>query len=91
MFCANRNFTMIEKRKYGLHIRLLPVEDKDNILGVVGRSTLEPLCRYFKVKEEKDIDLVMPLIKKSFNKTKYPAYDMKNGLNKFYAGKDDKY
>ena len=33
MFCANRNFTMIEKRKYGLYIRLLPVEDKDNPKG----------------------------------------------------------
>ena len=32
MFCANRNFTINEKRKYGLHIRLLPVEDKNNIL-----------------------------------------------------------
>ena len=91
MFCANRNFTMIEKRKYGLHIRLLPVEDKDNILGVVGRSTLEPLCRFFKVREEKDIELVMPLIKESFNKTKYPAFDIKNGLNQFYVGKDANY
>ena len=87
MFCANRNFTMIEKRKYGLHIRLLPVEDKNNILGVVGRSTLEPLCRFFKVKEEKDIELVMPLIKESFNKTQYPAFDIKNGLNQFYVKK----
>lgn len=32
MFCAKRSFTIIEKRKYGLHIRLLPIEDKDNIL-----------------------------------------------------------
>ena len=90
MFFTNRNFAMIEKRKYGLHIRMLPVEDKDNILGIVGRSNLEPLCRFFKVKEEKDIELVMPLIKESFNKTKYPAYDIKNGLNQFYAEKDAK-
>ena len=53
MFCANRNFTIIEKRKYGLYIRMLPVEDKDNILRVVGRSTVEPLCRFFIVKEKK--------------------------------------
>ena len=85
MFCANRNFTMIEKRKYGLYIRLLSVEDKDNILGVVGRNNLEPLCRFLKVREEKDIELVMPLIKESFNKTKYPAFDIKNGLNQFYV------
>ena len=70
MFCVNRNFAMIEKRKYGVYIRMLPVEDKDNILGVVGRSTLEPLCRYFKVKEENDIELVMSLIKESFNMIK---------------------
>ena len=60
MFCANRNFTIIEKRKYGLYIRMLPVEDKD-------------------------IELVMPLIKESFYKTKYPAFDIKNGLNQFYV------
>ena len=35
MFYANRNFAMIEKRKYGLHIRILQVEDKDNILSVI--------------------------------------------------------
>lgn len=91
MFCANRNFAMIEKRKYGLHIRLLPVEDNNNLLGVVGRSNLEPLCRFFKIKEEKDIELVMPLIKKSFNKTKYPAFDIKKGLDQFYARKDTNY
>ena len=67
-----------------------PVEDKDNLLGVVGSSNLEPLCRYFKVKKEHDIELVMPLIKESFNKTKYPAFDIKNGLNQFYSGKDAK-
>ena len=70
MFYSNRNFTIIEKRKYGLYIRMLSVEDKDNILGVVGRSTVESLCRFFKVIEEKDIELVMPLIKESFYKTK---------------------
>ena len=85
MFYANRNFAMIEKRKYGLHIRILQVEDKDNILFVVGRSTFEPLCRYFNVKKEEDIDLIIPLIKESFNKTKYVAIDMKYGLNKFYS------
>lgn len=85
MFYANRNFAMIEKRKYGLHIRMLQVEDKENILSVVGRSTFEPLCRYFNVKKEEDIDLIIPLIKESFNKTKYVAIDMKNGLNKFYG------
>lgn len=81
---ANRNFAMIEKRKYGLHIKILDVEDKDNILSVVSRSTLEPLCRYFNVKKEEDIELIISLIKESFNKTKYVAIDVKNGLNKIY-------
>ena len=44
---------MIERRKYGLYIRLLSVKDKINILGVVGRSALERLCRFFKVGRRK--------------------------------------
>ena len=30
----------------------------------------------------------MPLIKESFNKTKYPVYDIKKGLNQFYVVKN---
>lgn len=33
----------------------------------------------------------MPLIKESFNKTKYTAFDIKNGLDQFYVGKDTNY
>lgn len=64
---------MIERRKYGLYIKILSVEYKDNLLEIAGRSTLEPLCKFFKVREERDIELIVLLIKESFNKTKHPV------------------
>ena len=62
MFKNRRNFTIISKKKYGIYIRLLNVDDNDNILSVVRRSNYEPLCRCFKINEEKDIDIIMPYI-----------------------------
>ncbi len=90
MFTASRNFTILEKRRYGIHIRLLPVEDKDNILSVVGRTNFEPLCRFYNLKEVEDIDTIMPFIEESFNMTKYPAMDLKHGLKQFYVEKGTK-
>lgn len=80
MFKGNRNFAILEKRKYGIHVRLLNVEDCNSILGVVGRTTYEPLCRYYDVKQMEDINLILPLLEKSFNMTKYPARDIKAGI-----------
>ena len=65
----------------------LAVEDENNILSVVGRSTYEPLCRSFKIKEESDIETIMPLIKKSFELTKINPIDVKNKLNELYYKK----
>lgn len=80
IFKGKRNFCILEKRKYGYNIRLLPVVDTDNILGVVGRSKYEPLCRYFKVKDISDIDIIMPYLERAYEMTKYPAIDIKNGI-----------
>ena len=86
MFKNRRNFTIISKKKYGIYIRLLNVEDNDNILNVVGRTTYEPLCRYFKIKEEKDIDVIMPYIVKSYELSKYNPIDLKNNfINLYYS------
>ncbi len=87
VFTASRNFLIIEKRSNCLYIRILAVEDENNILSVVGRSTYEPLCRSFKIKEESDIKTIMPLIKKSFELTKINPIDVKNKLNELYYKK----
>lgn len=84
MFKNKRNFTIISKKKYGIYIRLLNVEDNDNILKVVGRTAYGPLCRYFKIKEEKDIDLIMPYIIKSYEISKYNPLDLKNNFIELY-------
>lgn len=83
MFKSKRNFTIISKRKYVIYIRLLNVEDNDNILKVVGRTAYGPLCRYFKIKV-KDIDLIMPYIIKSYEISKYNPLDLKNNFIELY-------
>ena len=80
MFKNRRNFTIISKKKYGIYIRLLNVDDNDNILSVVRRSNYEPLCRCFKINEEKDIDIIMPYIIKSYEISKYNPVDLKNNF-----------
>ena len=87
VFTASRNFLIIEKRLNCLHIRILAVEDENNILSIVGRSTYEPLCRSFKIKEESDIETIMPYVKKSFELTKINPIDVKNKLNELYYKK----
>lgn len=84
MFKSRRNFTIISKRKYGVYIRLLYVDDNDNILSVVGRSNYEPLCRCFKINEEKDIEIIMPYIIKSYEISKYNPVDLKNNFIELY-------
>ncbi len=88
---ASRNFLIIEKRSNCLYIRILAVEDENNILSVVGRRTYEPLCRSFKIKEESDIETIMPLIKTSFELTKINPIDVKNKLNELYYKKNSLY
>ena len=84
MFKNKRNFTIISKKKYGIYIRLLNVEDNDNILKVVGRTNYEPLCRYFKIINESDLDVIMPYIIKSYEISKYNPVDLKNNFIELY-------
>ena len=60
------------------------VEDNSNILNVVGITTYESLCRYFKIKEEKDIDIIVPYIIKSYEISKYNSVDFKNNFIELY-------
>ena len=80
VFKGKRNFCILEKRKYGIQIRLLPVKDDSNVLDDVNRKHYEPLCKYYNVKKQEDIDIIIPYLEKAFEMTKYPASDIKNGL-----------
>lgn len=83
IYKGNRNFIIIETRGYGLNVRIQNVKDNDNILKIVGRSEYEPLCRSFRILNEEDIKTIMPLIIKSYEMTKYPAKDIKDGIVSF--------
>ena len=86
IFKNKRNFTIISKKKYGIYIRLLNIEDNDNVLKVVGRTNYEPLCRYFKIINESDIDVIMPYIIKSYEISKYnPVYLKNNFIELYYS------
>lgn len=84
MFRNKRNFAILSKRKYCICIRLLNVEDNGNILNVVGRTMYESLCRYFKIDQEKDIDVIMPYIIKSYEISKYNPVVLKNNFIELY-------
>ncbi len=84
MFKNRRNFTILSKKKYGIYIRLLDVEDNNNILNIVGRTSYEPLCKYFKVLKEEDIDIIMPYIIKSYEISKYNPIDLKHNFIELY-------
>lgn len=77
---GKRNFCILEKRKYGIHVRLLPVEDKDNILKDVGRGCYETMSKYFNVEKKEDIKLIIPYLEIAYEMTKYPPQDIKDGI-----------
>ena len=86
MYKNKRNFTILSKKKYGIYVRLLNVEDTNNTLSIVGRTNYEPLCRYFKVLNLDDIDTIMPYIIKSYELSKYNPIDLKNDfINLYYT------
>ena len=87
IFKNKRNFTILSKKKYGIYVRLLNVEDKNNILNIVSRTSYEPLCRYFKVLKEEDIDIIMPYIIKSYEISKYNPIDLKHNFIELYYSK----
>lgn len=68
---GKRNFGILEKRKYGIHVRLLPVED-NNILKDVGRGCYETMSKYFNVENKEDIKIIIPYLEIAYEMTKYP-------------------
>ena len=77
-FKSKRNFISISKRKYGLYVRLLKVEDNQNILDYTYQTGAEPLCMTYKIFNKNDIETIIPYIIKSYNLSKCVAVDVKN-------------
>lgn len=85
MFKDKRNFVLLSKTNYGIYVRVLKVENKDNILNIVTRKNYEPLCLSYKVKEESDIDVILPYINSSYDLNKINPYDLKEEFYKYYV------
>lgn len=83
-FKSKRNFISISKRNYGLYVRLLKVEDTQNILDYTYRTGVEPLCMTYKISNDNDIETIIPYIKKSYILSRSVAIDVKYELNKLY-------
>lgn len=77
-FKSKRNFISITKRKYGLYVRLLKVEDNRNVLDYTYQANDEPLCMTYKIYNKDDIETINPYIKKSYNLSRYVEIDVKN-------------
>lgn len=84
VFSEKRNFAILSKTKYGVYVRILNVENKDNVLNIVTRKTYEPLCLSYKVKSNEDIDIIMPYIISSYEISKFNPLDLKNDFLKYY-------
>ena len=83
-FKSKKNFLFVEKKQYGLYIKLLNVKDENNILENVGKTSYDPLCKCYKLCEENEIDKIIPFIKESFDLSKYNSLDLKNNLIEMY-------
>lgn len=84
IFKDRRNFVLLSKTNYGVYVRILNVENNNNILNVVTRKKYEPLCLSYKVKTESDIDVILPYINSSYNLNKINPYDLKDEFYKYY-------
>lgn len=90
MFKDRRNFVLLSKTNYGIYVKILKVENQDNILNIVTRKNYEPLCLSYKVKEESDIDVILPYINSSYALNKINPYDLKEEFYKYYVTHEKK-
>ena len=84
VFKRRRNFLLVDKKKYGLYIKILEVEDNNNILSTVGTKNTNPLCRKYKICNEFDIDIIVPYVEKSYSLANYNPIDLNNDIVKYY-------
>ena len=79
-----RDYRFKTKRNYGLYVRLLKVEDNQNILDYIYQTGIENLCMIYKISNNHDIETIIPYIKKSYILSRCVAIDVKYELNKLY-------
>ena len=84
VFRNKRNFAILCKTNYGIYIRILNVNNKDNTLNVVTRKLYEPLCLSYKILNIEDIDKVLPYIIESYNISKINPVDLKHKFYELY-------
>lgn len=84
VFRNKRNFAILCKTNYGIYIRILNVNNKDNTLNVVTRKSYEPLCLSYKILNIEDIDKVLPYIIESYNISKINPLDLKHKFYELY-------
>lgn len=84
VFRNKRNFAILCKTNYGIYIRILNVNNKDNTLNVVTRKSYKPLCLSYKILNIEDIDKVLPYIIESYNISKINPVDLKHKFYELY-------
>lgn len=84
IFKCKRNFALLTKTNYGVYVRLLNVNNSNNVLNVVTRKSYEPLCLSYKVKNEEDINILFPYIKESYEICSINPIDLKYEFYKIY-------
>lgn len=84
VFKSKRNFALLSKTNYGIYIKILNVNNKDNILNVVTRKSYEPLCLSYKILNIEDIDKIFPYIIESYNISKINPVDLKHKFYELY-------
>lgn len=84
VFRNKRNFAILCKTNYGVYIRILNVNNQDNILHIVTRKSYEPLCLSYKILNTEDIEEIFPYIIESYKISKINPIDLKNKFYELY-------
>lgn len=87
IFRNKRNFAILCKTNYGIYIRILNVNNQDNILHIVTRKSYEPLCLSYKILNTEDIEKIFPYIIESYKISKINPIDLKNKFYELYYSK----
>lgn len=71
-----RNFVIVQKIKKEVHIRVLDVEDEDNVLTFINANVgnYKPLYKGYNAHKEEDIEIIMLYIIKSFKLLEYKPF-----------------
>lgn len=85
IFKDKRNFVLLGKTNYGLYIKILNVDNKENILNIVTRKNYEPLCLSYKLTKESDIDIIFPYIEASYSLNKINPCDVKENYKYYFS------